>query len=90
MKTNTYCRRLGRQTLSGWRDRSDPDVAIKAYGGQSSTEEGNLWTPMAMVVKAISKTCFQPSKLMKYTFTLLYIFIYNTHLYKFLPIANTE
>ena len=32
MKTNTYCRRLGRQTLSGWRDRSDPDVAIKAYG----------------------------------------------------------
>ena len=31
MKTNTYCRRLGRQTLSGWRDRSDPDVAIKAY-----------------------------------------------------------
>ena len=29
---NTYCRRLGRQTLSGWRDRSDPDVAIKAYG----------------------------------------------------------
>ena len=26
MKTNTYCRRLGRQTLSGWRDRSDPEM----------------------------------------------------------------
>ena len=32
LKTNTYCRRSGRQTRCGWRDRSDPDVAIKAYG----------------------------------------------------------
>ena len=31
LKTNTYCRRSGRQTRCGWRDRSDPDVAIKAY-----------------------------------------------------------
>ena len=31
LKTNTYCRSSGRRTLSVWRDRSDPDVAIKAY-----------------------------------------------------------
>ena len=35
LKTNTYYRRLGRQTLSGWRDRSDPGVPIKAYTSQS-------------------------------------------------------
>ena len=33
LKTDTsyYCRRLSRYTRSGSRDRSDPDVAIKAY-----------------------------------------------------------
>ena len=31
LKRKTYCRRLGLQTRSGSRDRSDPDVGIKAY-----------------------------------------------------------
>ena len=37
LKTNTYCRRSGRQTRCGWRDRSDPDVAIKAYSNDFTT-----------------------------------------------------
>ena len=56
LKTNTHCRRLGRYTRSGSCDRSEPDIAIKVYGDDNSSNEdvNHSISPMALLAQSDS------------------------------------
>ena len=61
LKTNTHYRRLGLYTRSGLCDRSDPDVAIKAYGIRTSVF--SIDTPTLYCLKTIGTHCHHSTTL---------------------------